>query len=268
MQLTLNQQTAYAYAGTKPFNAAQPTIVFVHGALNDHSVWQLQSRWFAHHGFNALAVDLPGHARSAGEPCKTVEAYADWLLAFTHAAGAERFAIAGHSMGSLIALECAARAPERVTHLALIATAYPMKVSPELLETSLNDPQKAMRIVNAWSHSTLAAKPSAPGPGAWTYGGGLRLMQRVMNVQGNTTNVFHNDFVACNAYANGEAAASKVICPTAFILGAKDMMTPPRAAKTLQLALPRSTTSLIECGHALMSEKPDDVLLALRKFVS
>jgi pimeloyl-ACP methyl ester carboxylesterase len=265
MMLSIHGNAAYAYTGTKPFNAAQPTIVFVHGALNDHSVWQLQSRWFAHHGFNALAVDLPGHARSGGTPCKSVEDYADWLLAFTHAAGAERFAIAGHSMGSLIALECSARSPERVTQLTLIGTAYPMKVSPELLEASLNDPQKAMRMVNAWSHSTLAAKPSAPGPGAWTYGGGLRLMQRV---QGETANVFHNDFVACNAYTNAEAAASKVICPTTFILGSKDMMTPPRTAKTLQLALPRSTTSLIECGHALMSEKPDDVLLALRTFVS
>jgi pimeloyl-ACP methyl ester carboxylesterase len=262
--LKLNAKDAYAYTGSKPFIAAQPSIVFVHGALNDHSVWQLQSRWFAHHGYNALAVDLPGHSRSLGEPCKSVEAYAEWLLAFTRAAGAERFAIAGHSMGSLIALECAARAPERVTQLALIGTAYPMKVSPELLETSLNDPQKAMRLVNVWSHSTLAAKPSSPGPGAWTYGGSLRLMQRV---QGTLTNVFHNDFMACNAYVNGEAAAAKVKCPNAFILGANDAMTPPRAAKALQQALPNSATSLLDCGHALMSEKPDEVLQALRKLV-
>jgi pimeloyl-ACP methyl ester carboxylesterase len=264
MMHKLNAHDAYAYTGSKAFNAAQPTLVFVHGALHDHSVWQLQSRWFAHHGYNALAVDLPGHSRSSGEPCKTVEAYADWLLAFTQAAGATRFAIAGHSMGSLIALECAARAPERVTQLALIGTAYPMKVSAELLETSLNDPQKAMHLVNTWSHSTLAAKPSVPGPGAWTYGSNLRLMQRV---QGNATNVFHNDFVACNAYAKGEVAAAKVKCPTAFILGTKDGMTPPRAAKTLQLAMPHSTTSLLECGHSLMSEKPDEVLLALRKLL-
>ncbi len=264
MRLLIQGQPAYAYTGSKPFKATLPTLVFVHGALNDHSVWQLQSRWFAHHGYNVLAVDLPGHSRSLGEPCKSVEAYADWLLAFTHAVGAERFAIAGHSMGSLIALECTARAPERVTQLALIATAYPMKVSPELLETSLNDPQKAMRQVNVWSHSTMAAKPGSPGPGAWTYGGSLRLMQRV---QGTITNVFYSDFVACNAYANGEAAAAKVACPTAFILGTKDAMTPPRAAKALQQSLPNSTTTWLDCGHALMSEKPDDVLRALRKLV-
>jgi pimeloyl-ACP methyl ester carboxylesterase len=264
MKLTLQSHSAYAYTGSKPFIAAQPTLVFVHGALNDHSVWQLQSRWFAHHGYNVLAVDLPGHARSAGEPCTTVEAYADWLLQFTQAAGAERFAIAGHSMGSLIALQCAAHAPARVTHLALLATAYPMKVSPELLATSLSDPPLAMRMVNGWSHSTMAAKPSSPGPGAWTYGGGLRLMQQV---QGNNHTLFHNDFSACNAYANGEAAAANVSCPTAFILGQKDVMTAPRFAKALQASIPHAHTTLLPCGHAMMSEQPDAVLKALRQLL-
>ncbi len=261
MKLMLNGHEAYAYTGTRPFNTAQPTLVFVHGALNDHSVWQLQSRWFAHHAYNVLAIDLPGHARSGGVACKRVEDYADWLLAFTRAAGAQRFAIAGHSMGSLIALECAARAPERVTHLALLATAYPMKVSPELLQTSLDDPQKAMEMVNVWSHSTLGPKPSSPGPGAWTYGGALRLMQ---HVQGSNAKLFYNDFSACNAYANGEAAAAKVSCPTTFIIGSKDAMTTPRAAKLLQSLIPHASSEMLPCGHDMMSEQPDAVLHALR----
>jgi pimeloyl-ACP methyl ester carboxylesterase len=265
MKLMLNGHEAYAYTGTKPFNAAQPTLVFVHGALNDHSVWQLQSRWFAHHGYNVLAVDLPGHTRSGGPACQTVEAYADWVLAFTRAAGAENFAMVGHSMGSLISLECTTRAPERVTHLALCATAYPMTVSPELLQTSLDDPQKAMRIVNVWSHSTLAAKPSAPGPGAWTYGGALRLMQ---HVQGDNVSLFHNDFSACNAYANGEMAAAKVTCPTRFIIGSKDAMTPPRATKTLQALMPHAGVTTLHCGHDMMSEQPDGVLQALRLWLN
>lgn len=265
MKLMLRGYEAYAYTGTKAFSATQPTLVFVHGALNDHSVWQLQSRWFAHHGYNVLALDLPGHGRSAGSPCTSVEAYADWVLEFVRAAGAEKFAIAGHSMGSLIALECASRAPERITHLALCSTAYPMQVSSELLATSLNDPQKAMRMVNNWSHSTLAAKPSAPGPGAWTYGGAMRLMQYV---QGNNATLFHNDFAACNAYANGEAAAAKVTCPTSFISGSKDVMTPPRATKALQAAIPQASVHSLNSGHDMMSEQPDGVLNALRSLLN
>ena len=41
--------------------------MFVHGAGMDHSVWPLQARHFAYRGWNALAVDLPGHGRSGGE---------------------------------------------------------------------------------------------------------------------------------------------------------------------------------------------------------
>ena len=46
---------AYAYAGGKPFDAGLPCVVFIHGAMNDHSVWTLLARWFAHHGHSVLA---------------------------------------------------------------------------------------------------------------------------------------------------------------------------------------------------------------------
>lgn len=266
MNLTLNGHNAYAYTGGRDIAPTQPTLVLVHGALNDHSVWALQSRWFAHHGYNVMAVDLPGHGRSKGPPCDSVEAYAEWLLAFTQAAGIGRFAVAGHSMGSLIALECTARAGERVTQLALLATAYPMKVADELLQTSLRDPEQAMRKVNQWSFSTLAAKPSLPGPGAWLHGSAFRLMQRVQQ-GGGAVNVFHNDFAACNAYAGGERAAAALRCPVMFVLGSKDMMTPPRAVKALQAALPSAHTVTLPAGHHLMAEQPDAVLRALRQCV-
>ena len=122
MRLTVHGQEAYAYTGGKPFNPALPCVVFIHGAVNDHSVWTLLARWFAHHGRSVLAVDLPGHKRSAGPALKTVEAMADWLLALLDAAGVQRAALAGHSMGSLVVLEAAAKAPDRVTHLAMLGT--------------------------------------------------------------------------------------------------------------------------------------------------
>src|SRR5437868_8841070 len=99
------------------FDAALPTIVFIHGAQNDHSVWALQTRYFAHHGFGVLAVDLPGHGRSKGAPLTSVEAMADWLLALLDTAGAGQAMLVGHSMGSLIALEAAHRAPQRVSRI-------------------------------------------------------------------------------------------------------------------------------------------------------
>src|SRR6476661_3950074 len=103
---------AYAYTGGKAFDARQPTIVFLHGAQNDHSVWALQSRYFAWHGWNVLAPDLPGHGLSGGEALSTVEDMADWILDLLDAAGARQALLVGHSMGSLIALETAHRAPD------------------------------------------------------------------------------------------------------------------------------------------------------------
>jgi len=262
MKLDVCGHAAYAYTGGKAYDATLPTIVLVHGALNDHSVWTLLARWLAHHGWGVLAVDLPGHGRSAGPPLASVEALADWLLALLDAAGARQAALAGHSMGSLIALEAAGRAPERVSHLALLGTACPMKVSAALLATARDEPLRAIDQVTAWSHSTLAAKPSFPGPGVWLHGA-ARALGRRMLVRQRGLNLFHHDFSLCDAYAGGLAAAARVACPATLILGERDQMTPPKAARELAQAL-RARVLTVPAGHSLMAEAPDAVLAALR----
>lgn len=265
MILNVHGHDAYCYTGGKPFDPALPTAVFIHGAQNDHSVWILQTRYFAHHGFGVLAIDLPGHGRSKGSPLKSVEAMADWLLALLDAAGVQKAMLIGHSMGSLIALETSCKAPDRVSKIALVATAYPMKVSETLLDAAKNEEQKAIDMVNIWSHSTISPKPSFPGPGAYEMGGSQRLMQRISRQ--NNEKVFFTDFSACNAYANGEAAARSVTCPALFLLGKRDLMTLPKAAATLTSAMQHANVAQLEnCGHALMSEQPDLALDTLFSF--
>jgi pimeloyl-ACP methyl ester carboxylesterase len=257
---------AYCYTGGKRFDAAQPTAVFIHGAQNDHSVWILQTRYFAHHGLNVLALDLPGHGRSKGPAKTSVEAMADWLLALLDAAGVERALLIGHSMGSLIALEASHKAPQRVSHLALLGSTWPMKVSDALLDTSRSDEQSAIDMVNIWSHSTIAPKPSCPAPGFTTIGGARRLMQRMSQI--NPDHLFYTDFFACNAYAGGQAAAEAVRCPALFIFGSKDMMTPPRSTKLLTTAIAHGKIVSVDAGHSLMAEQPDAVLDALFAFAT
>ena len=262
MDLNVNGNKAYAYTGGKPFDTALPCVVFIHGALHDHSVWTLLARWCAHHGHCVLAVDQPGHGRSAGAPLASVEALADWLLALLDTANVPRAALVGHSMGSLIALEAAARAPKRVTRLVMLGTAYPMKVSDALLATARDEPLKAIDMVNVFSHSTHAAKPSHPGPGSWLHGANRALMRRVQAGQ-RAVNLFHHDFSVCDAYAGGLVAAQRVECRTRFILGERDQMTPPRHSAELARLL-KAQVHLIAAGHALMTEAPDAVLAALR----
>ncbi|RZI43025.1 alpha/beta hydrolase [Herbaspirillum sp. HC18] len=265
MLLNVQGQEAYCYTGGKNFNPELPTVVFIHGAQNDHSVWILQTRYFAHHGFGVLAVDLPGHGRSKGSPLGSVEAMADWLLALLDAAGVRKAMLVGHSMGSLIALETSFRAPDRVAKLALVGTAYPMKVSDMLLDASLNNEQAAIDMVNIWSHTSIAHKPSCPGPGFYVMGGSQRLMQHIS--RRNPAKVFHTDFSACNAYANGENAAKAVTCPALLLLGKRDMMTPPKATATLTKSITGcQVVQVDDCGHSLMAEQPDAVLEALFGF--
>lgn len=257
---------AYCYQGGKAFNPAQPTAVFIHGAQNDHSVWALQTRYFAHHGYNVLAVDLPGHGRSKGTALASVEAMATWVLAVMDAAGVDKAMMIGHSMGSLIALEASHQAPQRVSHLAMLGSTYPMKVSDVLLDTSRNNEQAAIDMVNIFSHSSIAQKPSSPGPGFYTMNGALRLMQRMSAI--NPEQLFYTDFFACNAYANGQVAAEAVRCPTLFIFGKNDMMTPPRSTKLLTGAIAHGKTVTVDAGHSLMQEQPDAVLDALFRFAA
>lgn len=257
---------AYCYTGGKPFNPEQPTAIFIHGAQNDHSVWILQTRYFAHHGFNVLAVDLPGHGRSKGAARTSVEDMATWLLEVMDAVGVDKAMMVGHSMGSLIALEASHMAPERVTKLAMVGTTYPMKVSDALLDTSKNNEQAAIDMVNIFSHSTMAQKPSCPGPGFYTMGGARRLMQRMSAI--NPEQLFYTDFFACNAYANGQVAAEAARCPVLFLFGSKDMMTPARSTKTLTTAIPHGKVVQVDAGHSLMAEQPDAVLDALFAFAA
>jgi pimeloyl-ACP methyl ester carboxylesterase len=262
-------QSAYAYTGGKPFDPARPSVVFIHGALHDHSGWTLLARWCAHHGHNALALDLPGHGRSAGPVLADVESLADWVLAALTAAGAQPgqpVAMVGHSMGSLIALECAARAPERITRLIMVGTAYPMKVSQALLDTAASAPRKAIDMVNSFSIGTLAAKPSYPGPGMWLHGANRALMRRVLqgpNATGCAVNLFHHDFSVCDRYARGLEAAAQVCCPVTFVLGDKDQMTPPKVTREMATAL-KARVVMLPTGHTQMAEDPDGLLAALR----
>ena len=186
------------------------------------------------------------------------------------AAGVQQAALVGHSWGSLIALEAASRLKERVTHLVLVGTAFPMRVSPALIEASLNDPMKALTMVNVFSRSTLCAPPSALGPGTWVFGAGMALGRRVL-ASNPAVNVFHRGFVACDRYANGEVAITQITCPVLFLLGGVDQMTPPKAAQGLINKATEAGKAVqvvtLPVGHHQMTETPDETLEALQGFL-
>ena len=258
MEISVDDTSVSAATGGRIFDPALPTLVFIHGAAMDHTVWALQTRYFAHHGRNVLALDLPGHGHSAGPALAEVADIADWVTRVLDALEIEAAQLVGHSLGSLVALETAARHPERVTALALLGTAVPMPVTDALLSAAESNDHDALDMVNLWGHSRDGQMGGNRAPGLWMTGGGLRLLER------SGPGVLHAALSACNAYTHGLASAANVQCPTLLLLGDRDAMTPPKAAKALAEALPNSTMVVLKgCGHMMMAEQPDQVLDAL-----
>ncbi len=261
MDFLVDARRAYAYTAARELDAAKPTIAFVHGAGLDHSWWGLQSRYFGYHGWNVLACDLPGHGRSEGPPIGSVPQVADWVMRLLDTAGVAKTSVVGHSMGSLAALECAARYPGRVERIALVGTAFPMNVSDAFLEAARSNDQSAYDMETIWGHAPQVPFGANPNPGMWMYGDTLARLSRL------APGVLHTDLKACKDYAGGLESAAKVSCPSLVIIGGRDMMTPPKAAVALLQSLRTATSVTIRSsGHSLMAEAPDATLDALIAF--
>jgi pimeloyl-ACP methyl ester carboxylesterase len=259
MRLTVDGTETFVATGGRDFDPALPAVVFLHGAGFDHSVWALLARSFAHHGFGVLTPDFPGHGQSRGAALTSVAALADWTGALMEATGVRAARLVGHSMGSLVVLETAMRHPDKVTGLALIATAAPMRVSDELLNAAKANDHAAVDMISIWGYGYRATLGGSQAPGLWMLGDAERLLERA------GPGVLFADLSACNDYQDGLAAAKLVTVPSVVILGSRDLMTPIKSGKAVAAAIPASRLTVLEgAGHMMMSERPDEVLAALR----
>jgi len=263
VNFTVDGRQAFAYTAAHEIDPAKPTVVFLHGAGLDHSWFGLQSRYFGYHGRNVLALDFPGHGRSAGPALGTIEAMADWLVRLLDAAGLDQAAVVGHSMGALAALECAARHAPRIQRIALLGFAYPMKVSEAFLNAAKENRQDAYDMDTIWAHAPRVPLGGNPNPGMWMYGDTLARLGRL------APGVLYAGLKACHDYAGGEAAAAKLQCPVLLILGQRDQMTAPKSGLAFMQRIPGAqVVQLAPSGHSLMAESPDDVLDALKGFLA
>ena len=259
MELTVAGQRVHAGTGGRAFDPDLPLVVFLHGAGLDHTVWALPARYFAHHDRAVLAVDLPGHGKSDGQALTSIAALADWVVQLLDEVGAEKAALAGHSMGALVALDAAARHGARVRALALMGAAPRMPVHPDLLAAAEANDHIAFDLMTSWGFGPAGHLGGARVPGSWLMGGGERLLERV------APGVLSADLAACNAFADGMEAAAKVACPTVVIMGSADKMTPAKVGAKLAGAIANAQQVVIPaCGHMMLAEKPDESLDALR----
>lgn len=262
MELDVDRRRVFVSTGGRPFDPVHPTVLFLHGAGMDHTEWMLQARYFAHHGRGVLAADLPGHGRSAGPALRSIGELAEWVLRLLDAAQAPRAALVGHSMGALVALETAARAPGRIWALGLLGVATRMPVHADLQQAADANRHDAVELVASWGFGRRAHLGGARAPGTWMLGAGLRLLERA------PPGTLAAGLAACNAYLGALDAAAKVTCPTLLLLGEIDRMTPPPAARDLATRISDVRTVILpRAGHMMMVEQPDATIDALAEVI-
>tara|TARA_R110000868_G_scaffold36962_2_gene130691 strand:+ start:4088 stop:4876 length:789 start_codon:yes stop_codon:yes gene_type:complete len=258
MELQVDGRTVFAATGGKPFDASLPAVVFVHGAGMDHTVWAMQTRWFAWHGRSVLAIDLPGHGKSDGPVLTTIGDIGAWLVRLIEASGAGSASLVGHSLGALASLSAAATGGDRVSGLALLGIGAEMPVHPDLLAAARSNDPAAWDLIVSWGFGRPAHFGLNRAPGLWMQGGGRSLLA------GSPDDVLGNDLAACDSHKTAVADAANVTCPTLIVAGDRDQMTPPRASAPLAAAIANVQTVLIPgAGHMMMVEKPDETLDAL-----
>lgn len=230
----------------------RPPLVLIHGAAGTHLSWPPQIRRMPDR--TVLAIDLPGHGRSAGGPASSIAAHVQVLCAWLDGLGIRSAVLTGHSMGAAIALVLALDYPRRVGGLALLGAGASLRVHPNLLEKSSNPAafDEAVRLITRWSFSKTSPR---------------RLTELVERRMAETApEVLYGDLMACDSFDVRERLP-EIACPVQVICGAEDRMTPLRESRFLAEKIPAGSLVIIPgCGHMAMLERPEVVAQALETF--
>jgi len=261
MYFDVNGKQVFASTGGKPFDNSLPTVVLLHGSGGDHTIWGLHSRFFAFRNYAVLVPDLPAHTNSAGPALASIEEMAEWLNDALETLGADNISLVGHSQGCLMAMEFAARFPDKVKSVSFVASGLATPVNSDLIEAAEKNPDAAVAMMLSWGFGEAGHLHQGPIPGNSMVAGGRRVMRA--NALGLAA-----DLKACNAYQNGKNAAAAIDCPIQVILAGNDRMAPRKAGMELVARLADPEVHIIQnSGHMVPQEAPDESRQLLRDFI-
>lgn len=262
MYFEVSGKQVFATTGGKPFDNGKPAIIMLHGSGFDHTVWNLQARFFAFRNYSVAALDLPGHTNSDGPPLESIEAMADWLDDVIAALGCKDVSLVAHSQGCLVGLEFASRYPGRLRSLSLITSGLRTPVNDALLDAATADPEAAIAMMIGWGFGPAGHLHRGPVPGNSMVAGSRKIMR------GNTPQALAADLRACNDYSNGREAASGISVPVQVIVAGMDRMAPKKATDELIAHLPDPEVAVIaDSGHIVPQEAPNRCRRLLRDFI-
>lgn len=238
----------FYYAGNN--NKEGLPIVFCHGSGGGHHHWAFQLQGLKDDRINPIAVDLPGHGKSAGSPSNKIAVYRDWLRLFTRRLELKAFIIAGHSMGGAIALDYALHYPGEICGLILVGSGCRLRVLPELLGTLREGNVPDVMVDYLYSK---------------------KAQQEIIEkgreeVEATDPSVYYADLSACDLF-NVTEELHRIEKPVLMICGSEDRLTPIKYSRYLEENLPDGKVAEIgEAGHMVMLEKPEEVNRAITAF--
>ena len=239
-----------AYQSSRMDNA-QGSILFVHGSGGDSHIWEEQLTHLPP-DFCGIAIDLPGHGSSAGDLLATVDAGARLISELPALLNLPRpLWLAGHSMGSAMAITAALDYPKQVDGLILIGSGARLRVLPQALAALKAGIMKLEFLKIGFSTATPAA--------IWE--------KEVEALQKAGPKIIHNDFLACDQY-DRSADLAQITVPTLIIVGQDDLLTPLKYSEFLHEHIFSSKLVVIpEAGHYVMLEKPAETSQAITDFL-
>lgn len=242
------------YAQSDEGQKDQPPVILIHGAGSSHLAWPAEIRRLA--GQRVLAVDLPGHGRSAGVGLQSISAMADQMIEFLAALGLYQAVFVGHSMGGAVALQLAVQHPSHVAGLGLISTGAYLGVNGAFLEDLSNPLTVPTALVTFRQNAFGASFPQA-------------LADRCMlGMKDTRPSVLFSDWHACAAFDVRESIA-RVEAPAWVIVGGEDRVTPVAYAHFLADRLPAARLQIIsDSGHMVLLEHPARVAQGLQQFLT
>jgi pimeloyl-ACP methyl ester carboxylesterase len=235
-------------------NLSRPPVILIHGAGGHHLFWPPQIRRM--HNQRIIAVDLPGHGKSEGVGHQTIEDYTLEIMEFIKALKLNAAVLAGHSMGSAIALNAAMLFPNKVLGLCLLGGGTRLRVAHSILQSASNPStfEATIRLIIDDSFSPQA---------------NARLKELAAQRLSETRpSVLYGDFMACNAFSITDQI-TKVAVPTYILCGALDRMVPLKFSESLRDLIPGAQMDIVPlAGHMLMLEQPDQTADNMGRFLN
>lgn len=232
----------------------RPPLVLIHGAGGDHLSWPPEVRRMPDQ--RVFTLDLPGHGKTDGPGCQSIDDYARGVAKFLDVSGFSRAVFVGYSMGGAIALALAVDYPDRVAGIGLISTGACLPIPSSVIENAAN--QSTLLLAIKSLHELSLGSQTSPSLSELNF---KRLMEARQPL-------LLGDLVACDRF-DMTTRLGAIRSPALVVCGTEDKLTPIRFSEFLSSQIPGAALQTVErAGHMLILEQPGRLAKLISVFLA